>query len=351
MKWMNVIIVCFLLLAGCDKKDPASSTGGSDLDGKILFLSTRNSYGSSHIELGERSDIYMMNGDGSNQKQLTEYGLWITFPQFTPDGSEIIYSIYEEWQVSRLVSMDSDGHDYIDLTDPETGSKRFCISPDGENIVYESQSTLWQMNHSGKNKKALIEWSANLQNTGQDFPIQYSNDGSFILFISTRDGDYDIYRANADGSNIQNLTQNVWYDLTCILSPDDSRIVFTSYQNAKTHLYAMNPDGTDQQPLTQTGAWNADPSFSPDGQKIAFVSSRNGYNEVYVMDKDGSHQTCLTDLKARTESPIFSSDGNYILFELHSGEEVQLYLIHVDGGDPVQLTKTGNNYSAMFPPE
>ena len=94
-------------------------------------------------------------------------------------------------------------------------------------------------------------------------------------------------------------------------SPDGSKIAFFSDRDGDYEIYVMNADGSNQTRLTNNPAVDAKASFSPDGSKIAFNSSRDGSArpsrsspenpsgvtnfEIYVMDADGSNQTRLTN--------------------------------------------------------
>ena len=63
-------------------------------------------------------------------------------------------------------------------------------------------------------------------------------------------------------------------------------------------VYVMNPDGSGQRNLTRNpgndGPRGSGAAWSPDGRKITFVSDRDGTYEVYVMNADGSGQRRLT---------------------------------------------------------
>ena len=78
-------------------------------------------------------------------------------------------------------------------------------------------------------------------------------------------------------------------------SPDGSRIAFTSYRDGNWDIYVMDADGSNQQRLTDNPAVDRMPSWSADGSRIAFVSGRDGNWDIYVMDADGSNQQRLTD--------------------------------------------------------
>ncbi|HTD68815.1 MAG TPA: hypothetical protein VK647_00065, partial [Gemmatimonadales bacterium] len=89
-----------------------------------------------------------------------------------------------------------------------------------------------------------------------------------IAFVSPRDGNYDIYTMNADGSGLVNLTNNPMLDDAPAWSPDGTKIAFVSNRSGDHDLYVMNADGTGVTPLTHDQAVEAGPEWSPDGTRI-----------------------------------------------------------------------------------
>ena len=75
----------------------------------------------------------------------------------------------------------------------------------------------------------------------------YSPDGMKLAFISTHDGDPEIFVMNADGSGLRKLTDNTAVDAAPSWSPDGRKIVFTSDRSGAFELYRMNSDGSQQQ--------------------------------------------------------------------------------------------------------
>lgn len=74
-----------------------------------------------------------------------------------------------------------------------------------------------------------------------------------------------------------------------------TRIAFTSDRDGNWEIYVMNADGSGQTNLTKNAADDTYPTWSPDGKKIAFNTLRDGNYEIYVMSADGSGQTRLTN--------------------------------------------------------
>ncbi|MEW6215632.1 MAG: chitobiase/beta-hexosaminidase C-terminal domain-containing protein, partial [Nitrospirota bacterium] len=77
-------------------------------------------------------------------------------------------------------------------------------------------------------------------------------------------------------------------------SPDGSKIAFSSYRDGNYEIYVMDADGTGQTNLTNNPGIDVWPAWSPDGTKIAFASFRDGNQEIYVMNADGTGQNRLT---------------------------------------------------------
>ena len=84
-----------------------------------------------------------------------------------------------------------------------------------------------------------------------------------------------------------------------------SRIAFNSDRDGDYEIYVMNSDGSGQANLTNNATADYDPSFSTDGSKIAFASNRDGNHEIYVMNSDGSGAANITNNAAGDQDPSF----------------------------------------------
>jgi Tol biopolymer transport system component len=102
---------------------------------------------------------------------------------------------------------------------------------------------------------------------------------------------------NADGSNQQNRTKNPAWDAYPTFSPNGEQLTFHSNRDGSFDVFKMNSDGTDQINLTQGASSQGatGPTFSPSGKKILFQSDRGSNTEIYKMNADGSNPTRLTD--------------------------------------------------------
>jgi Tol biopolymer transport system component len=136
-----------------------------------------------------------------------------------------------------------------------------------------------------------------------------------IAFESNRDGNFEIYVMNPDGTSQTRLTTNPADDRAATWSPDGRRIAFTSHRDGNWEIYVMNADGTGQTRLTNSPATEFSSAWSPDGRWIAFDSTRDGNFNIYVMRANGTGQTRITNHPADDAVPQWSPRGFRIAFQ------------------------------------
>lgn len=198
-----------------------------------------------------------------------------------------------------------------------------------------------------------------------------------IAFATNRDGNYEIYVMNADGTAAARLTNHPDEDRSPAWSPDGRQIAYAAYTGKNTQIFVVNadasnprastpdsdsaghpawspdgqliaydrlvnnnrdiwvmkPDGTDAKALTTDPADDSQPTWSPDGKHIAFVSMRDGNKEIYAMNADGSSPTRLTSNPADDSQPAWSPDGKRIAFVSTRSGNGDIYTINPDGSD------------------
>jgi TolB protein len=137
-----------------------------------------------------------------------------------------------------------------------------------------------------------------------DQPIGESFEGKEVTFMIGDATARETAIWEAGGGAEINLTATGTPGLTATapLPPDGSKIVFTSKRDGNYEIYVMNADGSGQTRVTDDPAGDHYPTWSPDGTKIAFASKRDGDFDIYVMNPDGSGQTRLFDGRAASEN-------------------------------------------------
>jgi TolB protein len=185
-----------------------------------------------------------------------------------------------------------------------------------------------------------------------------------IIFSSERNGNFDLYRMNSDGSDLSRLTDNPAEDWLPYCSPDGSQIVFSSDRDGLHQLYMMPVDGGEATRLTHTDYANNSPSWSPDGSEIAFSSGGNtAVSNLFAIRPDGTNLRQITDMPGYNFlSPTWSPDGSRLAAEGGKlGETIatewgvagrtQIWTFASDGSDPIRLTSLDayNGYPAWSP--
>jgi len=124
----------------------------------------------------------------------------------------------------------------------------------------------------------------------------------------------------------------------------DKKIAFVSSKNGNEDIYIMNIDGSGLTQLTDSTDKDAYPAGSPDGSKIAYTSEIDGYWQVMVMDIDGSNKVQLTDDPVRSGYPTWSFDGRYIFYEVYRDGDWEIYRMNSDGSNKKRLTFNAGSY-------
>ncbi|MCB9422532.1 MAG: PD40 domain-containing protein, partial [Ardenticatenaceae bacterium] len=175
-------------------------------------------------------------------------------------------------------------------------------------------------------------------NSASDVHPRLNRGSTRIAFSSNRDGNYEIYSMNTDGSGLTRLTVNATDDVNPVWSPDGTKIVFQAYRDGQAEIYFMNADGSAQTRLTADGDYDGTPTWSPDGTKIAFVSRRTGGYRIYTMNANGSGLIQISS-QPYSFNPTWSPDGTKIAFDADDdGDGWQdLWVMNKDGSGQQKL--------------
>lgn len=160
-----------------------------------------------------------------------------------------------------------------------------------------------------------------------------------IAFYSNRDGNFEIYAMNADGSVQVNLTNNPGDDYAPGWSSTANKLAFVTWRsNMLGDVYWMNIDGASQTLLVSNGD---EPAWKPDGAKVAFLRHQDISlgDEVYVVNPDGSNPTNLTNNSVRDFGPItWAPDGSLLAFSSERDGNYEIYTMNADGTQQTRLT-------------
>ena len=147
-------------------------------------------------------DIYVINADGKNRKQLTRIAGNNSNPSWSPDGQRIAF-VNSGWGWgAQIYVMDSNGGNSKRLTD-DAGSKRGpSWSPDGQSIAFLLTNQVYVMDNDGKNPRKLTDGH-------RDSNPTWSPDSEMIAYESWRrkDSISEIQLMTADGKHIKKLSR------------------------------------------------------------------------------------------------------------------------------------------------
>ena len=178
-------------------------------------------------------------------------------------------------------------------------------------------------------------------NEVDDWSGVYSPDGTKIAFDAkhgTAPG--DIFTVDSDGTNLRNLTSSFSEDAFATWSPDGRQIVFERKINDTYRLHIMNSDGSKTRLLNEvdTGGWSI-PAWSPTGSKIAFAGRMDGDTEIYILDTEDDSITQITENTAGDTWPTWSPDGKKIAFLNNSDGDINIFTMNADGTERLQITE------------
>ena len=247
---------------------------------KIAFSSSRDG----------NLEIYVMDGDGRNQRRVTVNPARDEWPVWSPDGKKIAF-VSNRNNVNKdhkqIWVIDADGKNPIRLTDGLVDWSPDW-SPDGTKILYVTFDVpkdhnlapggITVMDADGNNKRLL-------ENEGGVFP-SWSPDGKRIVYVD----DGQIYVMDADGRNSEQLTHDVGFKRMPSWSHDGTLIAYL----ANHRIWVMDSNGKNERRLTKINS-DEHPTWSPDSESIAFHSFQRGVG-IYVVDvTSGAVDTLLRD--------------------------------------------------------
>ena len=249
---------------------------GASPSGKIVFT----------CYINQIDQICIMNADGSGRRQLTSFQATAYYASLSRDGQTVYFASRQTGRF-EVYSIDVNGNGLQQLTHGIGSLSAPELSPNGEKIIFtDSGNGLWVMNRDGSDPHAIT--------FKDDIDPTWSPDGSMIAFASSRSGQRQLYVANANGKQVEQVTGLNNMGGRSSWSPDGTKLAFYRGPEGDRDIYVINIDGSGLDRLTNGGD-NLGPSWSPDGNWIAFTSFRDGNNEIYVVHPDGSQETRLTD--------------------------------------------------------
>ena len=279
--------------------DILAQFGGKSLVGtRIVFVSDRSG----------TKEIWVMNWDGSDQRQLTKYGSISSFPAVSPDGRIVAFTTW------------ASGYPAIQMLSLDTGRK----------LTFYNQRA--SMNVFGS----------------------FSPDLQTVIFSSTTAGGAtQLYSANINGGNLRRITHSGAIEVEPKINPKNpTQLVDVSGRGGPLpQIYMMNLEGADVRRLSAGTGEATNPAWSPDGSHLAFAWTKGfepGNYNIFVMDAVSQQTVQLTANDGRNENPTWAPDGSHLAYASKRGRASQIWVMNADGTDKHPLTQTGNNEKPVW---
>ncbi len=236
--------------------------------------------------------------------------------------------------------MDYNGDDLRQLTKLNSTTIFPAVSPDRKRIAFTSFR-----NHNPD--LFLMTVGQGIQTVyhaeGIGSTPDFSPDGKWLLFSASKDGNTDIYLYNIEKGTTSRLTRHIAIDTSPRFSPNGKEIVFTSDRYGAPRIYVMDRDGLNIRRINTRGSYNDSPAWSPDGGRIAYVAMFQNKFDIFIYDFARDKNIRLTSGNGSNEYPAWSPDGRRIVFSSNRTGSWQLFSMNINGSGLIQLTRIGNN--------
>jgi TolB protein len=293
----------------------------------------------------DRSDLYIVNPDGTHQERATTDIPIEGVNTWSPDGRRILVqaSVGGTSTVVRLdIGADNKASNAVQLTADARGDSAFpSWSPDGSLIAFQSKRDgadyqLFVMDPDGNNKHRLTD--------GKGYAGQpsWSPDGKTIAYVQGEKADAgtpkEIYLVPKAGGTPTKLT-SLGKDLGRPLwSPAGGQIIFAqSVGDRNRAIYSIDPQGKTEPKLLVDQGFNSGAAFSRDGKTIVYYSITTG-SDILTVPAAGGPITNLTHLTPEDYQPAWSPDGRNLTWAGRRTDSFRIIVANADGSNPHEIS-------------
>lgn len=260
---------------------------------KIAFVSDRDARGV--------KELYVMDWDGENQRPLTATRSLSVFPDFSFDGTRIVFQAF----------------------------------------VRDRPELYWVPVEGGERRRIPVT-------TGLNTSPSFSPDGKTVAYNGAVKGNPEIFAVDLDGKNPRRLTDSAAVDSSPRFSPNGREVAFTSNRQGSPQIYLMDAEGANVRRLTFAGNWSDGAAFAPKGDRLAFACRNEGDFQICVLDLLSERTFQITSGGGSHEMPTWSPDGSKLAWQVRRGGSTQIAIANPDGTGMRLVTTAGNNFAPSW---
>jgi dipeptidyl aminopeptidase/acylaminoacyl peptidase len=284
----------------------------------------------------ERSNLWIVNYDGSEHRPLLTGQQNFSSPRWSPDGSKLLYVASDENSKQQLFLRWMDTGQTAILTHLERGPTGVSWSPDGEKIAF-SMFVPDVINPFAEMpaKPEGADWAPPAKTYER---LIYRADGAGFLPL----GHSQIFVLPVEGGTPRQLTDGPYnHGGGLEWTPDSEYLVVSAnrredweYHANDSEIYEIEIAGGAVRQLTDRRGPDGGPALSPDGQKIAYLGYDDRFlghqvSKLYIMNRDGSGPRMIADALDRSIGNLqWAVDGQGIFVQYDT--EGNTRLAHVD---------------------
>lgn len=307
---------------------------------------------------GGRLEVLFRLLDVGQKKQLAGFSYNIAPEQWRITAHRIADVIHEQLLgikgvfSSRIAYVQKQGRRYeLRIADADGETPRVVMrsaepiispdwSPDGSRMVYVSfedrKPVIYLQSLRDGARRALANFK------GSNSAPAWSPDGSKLAMVLTRDQGSQLYVMDLATEQVTRLTHGGSIDTEPVWTPDGQSLLFTSDRGGSPQIYRIAASGGEARRVTYDGNYNVSPALSPDGKHMAFVRRANGNFHIAVQDLTTGEVRVLTDT-VHDESPSFAPNGQTIVYATKVGGRGVLATVSLDGKTRQRLSDTGGD--------